>query len=134
MVVVALDRLLPGAAPGGRAGGCRAIPDGAAGDHLYLQAAAADEAVRAVVESVGAKVVHGDRGRARAHERIDRYRFVEEQAHAGFRLMRVVAPDDALACRRVVGPPDAGEQEQARVVDREGAKDDDLGRLESLDA
>ncbi len=47
-------------------------------------------------------------------------------------LMAVVLADHALAGRRIVGRPDAGGEQQQRVVERVGAQHDEIGGLLDL--
>src|SRR6516164_11306087 len=103
MVVMAHDRPLPLRAPGRRAGRHRAEADRSTASARRRDATATDKTFLHVIEAACVEVVDiGVQGTG-AHERIHPGRLIEEDGGAAADLVGVVAADDAVAGRRVIG-------------------------------
>ena len=103
--------------------GWKPVPD--AGER-----AAAQERQVAVIEDVAVEIAHAHAGRRGAHEAVER--LVEKRLRGREAdLMRQVAAHHAFAGVGIVGLADAGEQQQARVVERPGAEEHQVGGLEA---
>ncbi|MCY1375577.1 hypothetical protein D9M69_630030 [compost metagenome] len=87
-----------------------------------------------MVEVVGIEVVHRDAAATGADEGVGVHVLVEEGLDGGHVLVGEVLPHHTLAGTRVVGLADAGEQQQAHVVELEGAEDHQARRLHDLAA
>ena len=85
----------------------------------------------AVIEVVAVEIVDDGGQRAGADEGIHDL-VVEEHIHRRHGLVGVVLADHAFAGFRIVGLADAGEQQQADVLQDVGRQNHHLGRLEKL--
>src|SRR3546814_2602293 len=87
-----------------------------------------------MVEVVAVEVVDRRTQRAGAHEGIDVPVLAVEHGHGAHGLVGIVAAHHAFAGTRIVGLSDLRPQQQADIVQREGAKHDELRRLLDLAA
>src|SRR5262245_59097369 len=129
MVVMAYDRPLPLRAPGRRAGRHWAEADRPAASARRRDATATDKTFLHVIEAACVEVVDiGVQGTG-AHERIHPGLLIEENGGAAADLVGVVAPDDAVTRRRVVGVTDGREQHQMDVAQCIGGEDYEIAGL-----
>ena len=75
--------------------------------------------MRPVIEIVAVELIDAHPDSARGDKRIEDL-VVEVGVHARRDLIRIIAPDHALAGVRIVGPADPGEQKQMDVEQLKG--------------
>src|SRR5215472_11063123 len=107
MVVMTHDRPLPLRAPGRRTGRHGAKADRPAAGARRRDTTTADKTFLRVIETAGVEVVDIDGERTGTHERIHPSLLIEEDRGTAVDLVGVIAPDNAVARRRVVGLTDA---------------------------
>ena len=106
--------------------------DWSSGRAQSRDAAAADEPFLAVVKAAGVEVINHHGQRACGHERVHPRLLIEKHRSTTADLVGVVATDNALAGRRVVGLADARPQHQVDVAKRIGSKDHEATGLLEL--
>src|SRR4029077_3408550 len=125
--IVLRHRLLPLEPPSRRSlRRPRALDRTAVGLHR-TQVASTDEAMRPVIEIVAVEFIDAHPDGTRGDEGIE-YLVVEEAVHARRDLIRIIAPDHALAGVRIVGLADSGEQKQLDVEQLKGTEQHEAGR------
>src|ERR1700722_11823381 len=128
--IVFLHRLLPFGAPFGRSRRDQRAFDRAGAGLNLSHVAAADEAVRAMVEVVAVELVDAHADRAGGDERIEvELLVVEEAIDARDGLVGIITPDDPGIGGGIVGLIDPGMQQELHVEQRVGRQDHQIGLL-----
>src|SRR5229473_4188318 len=120
--------LFPRGPPPGRPGRRSAPADRATVGYGRIDARAAQEGQRGMIEIIVVELIDYGGGGACGEKRIDPTVFEEDRDGRGGLIAKILAHDTA-ARRRIVGRTDAAQQEKPGVRHRKGCQHHDVGRL-----
>ncbi|MNS90119.1 hypothetical protein D3C72_1241540 [compost metagenome] len=129
MWVVILDALFPAAAPGRRTRWQHHLLDRSATGAGGRDVGTADKTQIGMIEVLAVQIVDHCAGRACADKRIEVGILVVKQRYTAVHLIGVVLADHAFTGHRIVRFANAGQQQQANVMQLESTEDHQIGRL-----